>query len=657
MNLGHYLQASGPGRPSIGSRFSDIALAALLVAIIALMILPLPSLVIDALVALNIAIGIMLVLMSIYIGSALQFSVFPSVLLISTLFRLALSVATTRMILLHGDAGDIINTFGEMVAGGNLVVGLVVFLIITLVQFLVIAKGAERVAEVGARFTLDAMPGKQLSIDSDLRSGLIDKTEARAKRRELELESKLHGSMDGAMKFVKGDAIAGIVIIIVNLLGGLAIGIWQLNMSAGDAMGKYSILTIGDGLVAQIPALLGAMSAGLIVTRATDNQSDRHLGDSIQKQFAAIPRVMIVAGGICFMMSLVPGFPSLVFIALALVLGISGGLLVPALRQRLQRINSPTFNRVLDGKVKQHRAVSPVKSMPVEASAPLLLELPGSAAAEGADTLLQSAVVESMARLQLHSGVPMPEVKIHFYPERTNGWELLAYEVPIHTEVEVNQEQLVNEVIPVMEAALKQHATLFLGIQETSQLLQLASTDYPDIVKETLRVIPVQGISVVLRNLVGEDVSIRNLRGIFEALVEASQIDRDPTALTEHVRIALARQTCHRHAPDGSLRAVALSPALEEQLMQAMKNDEGQNVAMQPAVAERIRQLICGVLDEHQPQVVLANVLLRRHIWLLIKGTHFHVPVLSIGELVPTLKLNIVHHVSSEAPPSLVTVQ
>ena len=659
MNLDHYLRSASTEQQSIGSRFSDIALAGLLVAIIALMILPLPTLLIDALVALNIAIGIMLVLMSIYIGSALQFSAFPSVLLISTLFRLALSVATTRMILLHGDAGNIINTFGNMVAGGNLVVGLVVFLIITLVQFLVIAKGAERVAEVGARFTLDAMPGKQLSIDSDLRSGLIDKTEARATRRELELESKLHGSMDGAMKFVKGDAIAGIVIIIVNLLGGLAIGVWQLNMAAGAAMSKYSILTIGDGLVAQIPALLGAMSAGLIVTRATDNKTDRHLGDSIQKQFAAIPRVMLVAGGICFLMSLVPGFPSMVFIALSLALTISGGLLVPALRQRLERIDAPVFQRVLEGKALKHRAVAPVKSIPVESAVPLLLELPGHAAAEGADVQLQQAVVDSVARLQMHSGVPLPEVKIHFYPQREDGWELLAFEVPIHTVHALTKMPLIEQVVPSVEIALRRNATLFLGIQESSQLLQLASDSYPDIIKETLRVIPVNGVAVVLRNLVEEDVSIRNLRGIFEALVEASQIDREPLALTEHVRGALARQTCHRYAPDGSLKVVTLAPALEEQLMQAMKEnaDDSSTPARQPVVVEQIRQIICGVLDERKPQALLTHLALRRPIRQLIKSSHFDVPVLSIRELLPSIDLTIIHQIASEAPPSLATVQ
>jgi len=658
MQLLHFFQAE-PSKSGAASKFSDLALAGLIVAIIALMIMPMPRFLIDSLVALNIAIGVMLVLMSIYVSSALQFSAFPSVLLISTLFRLALSVATTRMILLHGDAGAIINTFGSMVAGGNLVVGLVVFLIITLVQFLVIAKGAERVAEVGARFTLDAMPGKQLSIDSDLRSGLIDKTEARAKRREIELESKLHGSMDGAMKFVKGDAIAGIVIIIVNLLGGLAIGVWQLNMSASAAMSKYSILTIGDGLVAQIPALLGAMAAGLIVTRSTDNLEDKHLGDSIQKQFSAIPRVMLVAGGLCMMLAFVPGFPSLVFVGLAILLTMSGGLVMPLMRSRLEKINSPAFSRVLDGKAQKHKSVSPVKATPIGQSVPLLIELPGELALEGGSERVQQAITDSMTNLQLESGVPMPEIEIHFYPERKAGWELSAFEIPIASEPSDSGIPSIDELIPSMEIALKKNATLFLGIQETSQIMQVASDAYPDIVKEVLRVIPIQAVAVIMRGLVSENVSIRNLRAIFEALVETSQSERDPVALIELVRIALARQTCHRYASSGDLRAVALSPALEDELIQAMSRDEMERsqLILQPAAAERLRLKINAVIAEHKPQVVLVNLQLRKHIWLLSKIDNFEIPVLSYNELMPDLSLDIVHQITADSAPTLSTVQ
>ena len=374
MSIQAFLQTENQPRGGIISNVSDIALAIGIVAIIALMVLPLPVLILDTLVAVNIVIGLILVLMGVYITSPLQFSVFPSVLLISTLYRLALSVATTRMILLHGDAGHIIDTFGNMVAGGNIVVGLVVFLIITLVQFIVIAKGAERVAEVAARFTLDARLGKQLSIDSDLRSGLIDKDEAKRKRRAIELESKLHGSMDGAMKFVKGDAIAGIVIIIINLLGGLAIGVLQLDMELNAAMAKYSILTVGDGMVAQIPALLGAMSAGLIVTRATDEQTDRHLGDSIQKQLTAIPRVSLVAGALCLLLAVVPGFPSAVFVTLGLILLVSGALLIPVWRSRLEKLTKPTFEVILSNKEKTKTKDMVSSDNEVTTAVPLLLQ-------------------------------------------------------------------------------------------------------------------------------------------------------------------------------------------------------------------------------------------------------------------------------------------
>jgi len=661
--LTDYWQSTSEPTAGIASRFSDLALAGLLVAIIALMILPLPTLVIDVLVALNIVIGVMLVLMGIYISSALQFSAFPSVILISTLFRLALSVATTRLILLHGDAGHIINTFGNMVVGGNLVVGLVVFLIITLVQFLVIAKGAERVAEVGARFSLDAMPGKQLSIDSDLRSGLLDKDEARAKRRELEHESKLHGSMDGAMKFVKGDAIAGIVIIIVNLLGGLAIGIWQLEMSAEAAVSKYSILTIGDGLVAQIPALLGAMAAGLIVTRSTDTKADRHLGDSIQKQFASIPRVMLVAGGICVLLAMVPGFPTSVFLGLALVLVLTGGLLVPAIRIRIERVTAPTFGKVLKAtstksKPKRGKTVQPNKAVPVQKAVPLLLAVPASYVADGAGQKLHEQVTECLSQLQRDIGVPLPDVRIHADAQAVDTWELLAYEVPIHKGQVASLVDGDSGITEEFEDAIRQHATLFLGIQETSTLLQIAGDDYPDIVKETLRIIPLQSIAAILRYLVDENVSIRNLRAVFEALVEGAQTQREIEPLAEFVRIALARQTSHRYAASGKLSVLSLSPALEQELIesQQLTDGEGKVLPLPMATSERIREALLGAIDAYKPSAIVTNLVIRRQVWGLIKAQHFNLPVLYYKELMPTLDVTVLGQVNAEASPKLAEV-
>ncbi|HPQ93981.1 MAG TPA: flagellar biosynthesis protein FlhA, partial [Thiolinea sp.] len=305
---------------------SDVAVAILLVLIIFMMILPLPTLLIDTLIALNMGLAIILLMLAVYLPSPLAFSAFPSVLLLSTLFRLALSISTTRLILTEADAGEIIQTFGEFVVAGNLIVGLVVFLIITIVQFVVITKGSERIAEVSARFSLDAMPGKQMSIDSDLRAGVITMQDARARRNNLEKESQLFGSMDGAMKFVKGDAIAGLIIIIVNIIGGISIGSFQRGMDIGEAMNIYSVLTIGDGLVSQIPALFVSITAGIIVSRVTvDDKSN--LGEDIGRQLLSQPNALLIGAAVVTLMGLIPGFPTLVFFILGALLGFTGMML------------------------------------------------------------------------------------------------------------------------------------------------------------------------------------------------------------------------------------------------------------------------------------------------------------------------------------------
>jgi type III secretion protein V len=629
------------------SNVSDLFLAVGIVAIIALMVLPLPLLVLDALVAINIVVGLILVLMGVYITSPLQFSVFPSVLLISTLYRLALSVATTRMILLHGDAGHIIDTFGNMVAGGNIVVGLVVFLIITLVQFIVIAKGAERVAEVAARFTLDAMPGKQLSIDSDLRSGLIDKDEAKRKRREIELESKLHGSMDGAMKFVKGDAIAGIVIIIINLIGGLAIGVLQLDMDMGAAMAKYSILTVGDGMVAQIPALLGAMSAGLIVTRATDEQSDRHLGDSIQKQLTAIPRVTLVAGGLCMLLAFVPGFPSGIFVAIGFFLLMSGALLVPFWKNKIEKVTKPTFEVILSSKESSNnleKVVNPITE--VKPAVPLLLQLPIELSESEKSKNLMSEIETVVNEYQVDIGVVLPKINLHWYGDSKAGWQLLAYEVPIISE-SIEAEDALVEMPYKIRDSLRRNITLFLGLQETSTMLTQLTADIPDIIKEVLRIVPMQSLSTILRNLIEEEIPIRNLRGILEALIETGQHEKDINNLTEYSRIALRRQITYRYAPNGNLPAVILSPELEEKLLQSIRVTSGiVQMSLQPQEAEKIITGIVSSLQKHNPVAIVSSVQIRRHIRKMIENHAFDTPVLSHNELLPSINIDVIDSVS-----------
>jgi type III secretion protein V len=652
VSLSGYFDAAARAPRSVLSRYGDLALVIGVVMIVALMVLPLPPLLVDLLVALNICCGVLLLLVAMYVRSPLEFSVFPSVLLITTLFRLALSIATTRMILLDAHAGHIIDTFGRMVAGGNLVVGLVVFLIITVVQFIVIAKGAERVAEVAARFTLDAMPGKQLSIDSDLRSGLIDKDEARRKRRELELESKLHGSLDGAMKFVKGDAIASIVIVVINLLGGLAIGTLQKDMTLGSAMHTYSILTIGDGLVTQIPALLGAMAAGLIVTRATDEERDRHLSDAIGRQIAAKPRVLMVAGGLCVLLALVPGFPAGVFLLLAVLMLGAGVLLTPLLREALGARLRPAV-RSVSRREASVPAVLATAAPEVRPTVPLLLELPREALdARTAQDLLHelSGVLD---RFQLQLGLLLPRIAVHPAAPAADeptagGWRLLAYEVPIaHGQLpDAATAPLATQLAEACHQALRRHATLFLGTQETNALLMRASADYPDVVKEVLRALPLARLAEILRRLVEEEVPVRNQRDILEALADAAQREKDVFALTEMARIALRRHTSHRIAPGGELRALLLEPALEEQLRAAVRVAGGQSqLALDPADAQAAIQRLAQAVRSWQPAAIVTAVDLRRHVRKLIEAECFDTPVLSFHELMPTLQLTVLHRV------------
>jgi sctV len=657
VSLASYFQSAAANSKSGSplSRYTDIALVAGIVAIIALMIVPLPNWAIDILVAVNISGGILLLLLAIYISNPLEFSVFPSVLLISTLFRLALSIATTRMILLHGEAGHIIQTFGDMVAGGNLVVGLVVFLIITVVQFIVIAKGSERVAEVAARFSLDAMPGKQMSIDSDLRSGLIDKDEARRRRRMLENESKLNGSLDGAMKFVKGDAIAGIIIIIINLLGGLTIGVLQQDMTLSDATVKYSILTIGDGMVSQIPALLGAMSAGLLVTRTTDDEHDKHLGDAIGRQLTAKPRVLLMGGGLCVLFSAVPGFPTVVFMALGLAFFAAGFMLTPSLRARWEKLVQPTLSAVM-----RRSPTAPVlmsaEAVQVRPTVPLLLEVPvGRLDAQESHSLL-AGLEGVLDHFQLNLGMRLPRIDVHAMrpdEDKPAVWRLLAYEVPI-AEGELQQEDTVPSLVNEVRESLRRHVNLFMGTQEANLLLTRAAIDLPDVVKETLRALPLARVAEILRRLVEEEVAIRNLRDILETLADTAQREKDVYALTELTRIGLKRQISHRYAPDGHLRAVLLEPALEEMLRNAIRHNSGaQQLALDPLEMSRLMTRFRNVVQVFKPAAIVTAVDIRRHVRKLIEQDCFDVPVLSYHELLPSLQLEALHRVSTEDAPLL----
>ena len=667
--LGSLLAAPDGAAPRRGLGYSDVILAFGAVLIISVMILPLPLVVIDALVAINISIGFGLLLLGIYIPNPVAFSSFPSVLLLTTLFRLAISIAITKSILLHADGGHIVETFGTLVAGNNLVVGLVVFLIITVVQFIVIAKGSERVAEVAARFTLDAMPGKQLSIDSDLRAGLIDKDEARRKRRLLETESQLHGSLDGAMKFVKGDAICGIVIILVNLLGGLAIGVLQKGMTLGQATHTYSILTIGDGLVSQIPAILATMAAGLVVTRTTGEIDDRHLGDAISRQIGAQPRVALITGLLALLMTLVPGFPWPVFLVLAAaLLGYS------AWRYRYEFESLRRMFRISDEEISA--ALRPVETDDFAPPPPLLLELsPALAAAIGQEPPRERAS-EAARRVRDEFGVPVPvpvvrvsaaldegEYRLTAHGARVasgrlpraGGWLAQAGEslpgffpaLPGRWESAPGADGALAPLDVLtrhLDLALRRRLGSFLGIQETTNLFGKMQRDYPDLVKEMLRVVAPQRVADVLRRLAEEGVPIRNLRDAFEAITDVGSREKDVVLLTEYVRVALKREIAERWA-DGerSLHVLLIHPELEDKLRQSVRVAGGASqLAISPELAARLGNEVRAQLARQAVgvrPVLLCSLDVRRHLRKLLEVDFFDLPVLSYQELAPDLRI------------------
>jgi len=417
-------------------------------------------------------------------------------------------------------------------------------------------------------------------------------------------------------------------------------------------MTKYSILTIGEGMVAQIPALLGAMAAGLIVTRTSD-EDDRHLGDSIRKQVLAKPRVLLVAGGICLLMTLVPGFPKLVFITLALTFSAIGALLTPALRDKLMNVRNPAVQGLVKRLDTPHQVTA--TALPQQRpSVPLLLRVPARLLADNNAQRLTRTLEEVLDEFQLNLGLTLPRIHLHGQsdPADADRWELLAFEVPIASG-SVPDEPHVALGEPVRQA-LRRHGPLFLGAQDTTNLLTRAANDMPDVVKEVLRALPLQRVSEVLRRLVGEGVSIRNLRDILEALSEVAQRDKDVHALTEFTRVALRRQVSHMVAPQGRLGALMLQPQLEETLRQAVRVNGGvSQLALEPETARRMCDAIVGSITRHRPSALITAIDIRWHVRKLIEPECFDTPVLSYHELMPTLKLDVLDRVAMPGAPLL----
>ncbi|MBA1139459.1 type III secretion system export apparatus subunit SctV [Mesorhizobium neociceri] len=693
MNLLKKVLAAASGR-------NDIILAALLIAIIFMMIIPLPSVVMDVLQAVNLGISALLLMVAVYIKSPLAFVSFPSVLLLTTLFRLSLGIAATRMILLHAHAGQIIKTFGDFVVAGNLVVGAVTFLIITIVQFVVITKGSERVAEVAARFSLDAMPGKQMSIDGDLRAGSIDIQEARRRRTAVERESQLYGAMDGAMKFVKGDAVAGLISIAVNIIGGIAIGTLQKGMGLHEALEVYGILTIGDGLVGQIPALFTSITAGFIVTRVTDQDKGSDLGSEIGDEVTAQPRALIVGSFILLLFSFVPGFPTVIFVVLAGLAGGCGWLL------RHNRRPSPPA--VSPYSIAGMSALGTASDGPAERSSggdaitvtvPLMIDVgPVIQRIIRSDRLNKELAAVRQALL-LDLGVPFPGIHLRLNDSYVDGaYTIMVNEIPCGKGQLRAQHLLARDIedldmvgipymldepfLPQIETAwvdmahreslqaagisflepvqilgyhighvLRRQADEFIGIQETKNLMSHMEGSFPELAKEALRSVPLQRISEIFKRLVSEEVSLRNMRTILTALVEWGQKEKDNVLLTEHVRCALKREICFRHSDGNVLPAYILAPEAEDTVRNAIRQtSSGSYLALDPRttrqILDNVRKAVGDVDQQRHKPVLLTSIDIRRYLRKIIEVDLHGLSVLSYQELTPDISVQPLARIS-----------
>ncbi|NIG12931.1 EscV/YscV/HrcV family type III secretion system export apparatus protein [Pantoea sp. Al-1710] len=665
---------------------SEIVGGFIALAVVFMLIIPLPLPLIDVLIATNISMSCLLIMNAMFLPKPLAFSTFPSVLLLTTMFRLGLSISTTRQILLQQNAGHIVTAFGNFVVGGNLAVGLVVFLILTVVNFLVITKGSERVAEVAARFTLDAMPGKQMSIDSDLRAGLINVAQAKRRREDLTKESQLFGAMDGAMKFVKGDSMAGIVILSINLIGGFCIGILQLGMTAGDAMHTFSILTIGDGLIDQIPALLISLTSGMMITRVSANEEsfDHNIGKEITQQLTQQPKAWIMAGVGMFAFSLLPGMPTIVFMILGT--GAIGSGTFQLWRDRRQAATSTNENQIIPEENGENdlRTFNPARLF--------LLSFP--AGRERDPHVIQ--IIEEIRRIRNRIvnqfGFTLPVFDIQFTTlQREDEFRFLVYEIPkviatitqnkraverigytrqLEDKTHAEESDIAPEedfiwleeddpyltsgelswsgndlLLAKMEEALFQSAPRFIGMQETRAIVSWLQSDLPEVAQEFERVFPVARLSSVLQRLVAERISLRAIRTITESLLMHGS-ERDTGMLIDQVRIDIKEHLCYQHSTDGEgLLAWLLTPETEEILREALRHTNTDTFftldqERMKLFMDQIRSVFPPYRSINQGVMLVAQDL-RSPLRTLIQNEFNHVAVLSFAELEFNLPVNV----------------
>ena len=662
-----------------------------LVGILAVMVIPMPAFLLDLLLSLGIAISLVLLLTSVYATRALDFSVFPSLLLITTLFRLSLNVATTRVILLRGAeegtaaAGEVIKSFGEFVVGGNYAVGIIIFVILVIINFIVITKGAGRVAEVAARFTLDAMPGKQMSIDADLNAGAINEEEARRRRSEIAREADFYGAMDGASKFVRGDAIAGIMIVAVNVIGGIMIGTLQKGMDFGTAAETFMLLTIGDGLVSQIPALIISTAAGIIVTRTA---TSTNFSQEFSKQLIMKPKALGAAGGVLFFMALVPGLPHIPFFILAAALGWASYYLqnkerdVEAAKQRKADVEKlkPTPEKLEN--------LLSVDALELEVGYGLINIVD---AEQNGDLLERISNIRKQFALDL--GIIVPPLRIRDNLELKPGdYQLLLKGVQIGAGslmvgqlLAMDPGNVTESVsgIPTREPAfgldalwisprqkdeatyagytvvdlstviathltelVRQHAGELLGRQELQALLDTIKQSAPKVVDDLIpNLLPLGAVLKVLKNLLKEGVPIRDLRTILESLADSAPQQKDPMVLTEHVRTALARTITRKLAgPDGQINLLTLDRNIEETIASGIiHTDQGQQLSLDPEFVRsfiaQLNQQAVELSSQALQPVVLCSPLIRAHLKTLVDRFIPNVTVLSHNEI--TTNVNV----------------
>ncbi|WP_080846433.1 flagellar biosynthesis protein FlhA [Cytobacillus gottheilii] len=674
----------------------DLTVLLSVIMIVAMLIIPLPHWLLSILIIVNMALALMVLLTAMNMKEALEFSIFPSLILLMTLFRLGLNVSTTRSILSEGDAGKVVETFGSFVTGGNILVGMVVFLILVIIQFVVITKGSERVSEVAARFTLDAMPGKQMSIDADLNAGMISETEAKERREKVSRESDFYGAMDGASKFVKGDAIAGIIITIINLIFGIIIGAVQLGLPIGEAATTYSMLTVGDGLVSQIPALLISTATGIVVTRAA---SDGNIGKDITSQLFAYPKMLYVTGGTILLLGIFTP------IGILLTLPISGLLIFAGyMISRVPETDKEQLQE-MEEEIESSEMKSPESVVNLLNVDPIEFEfgyglIPLADANQGGDLLDRIVMIRRQLAIELGLVIPVVRIRdnIQLQPneyrlkikgnEMARGELLLDHYLAMSPGIEDDSIEGIDTVEPSfglpakwITEQMKEQAEIFgytvvdppsvvsthitemiknnahelLGRQETKQLIDHLKESYPILVEEVSpSPLSVGEVQKVLAKLLKENISIRNLPIIFETLADYAKSTSDTDILAEYVRQALARQiTSQYYQPGESLKVVTLSGRVEKLIAEAVQQTEhGSFLSLDPGISQSILESIASQVEQlslmEQTPIVLCSPAVRMYVRQLTERYFPQIPILSYNELEANAEVQSVGVVNAE---------